>query len=50
MKEKIKKTKQVHHGDPIYRDENGRMFVESGNARVYFSRRMAEEIEARKKK
>lgn len=47
---KIKKTKQVHHGDPIYRDENGRLFVDAGNARVYFSWRMSEEIEARKKK
>jgi len=47
---KIKKTKQVHHGDPIYRDEDGRMFVEAGNARIYFSRRKQAEVEARKKK
>ena len=49
MKEKIKKTKQVHNGYPIYRDGNGRMFVESGNARVYFSRRKANEIKERKR-
>ena len=47
---KVKKTKQIHHGDPIYRDENGRMFVDAGNARVYFSQRKSKEIEARKKK
>ena len=47
---KIKKTKQIHHGDPVYKDEDGKMFVESGRARVYFSRRMQEEIEARRKK
>jgi len=47
---KIKKTKQIHHGDPVYKDEDGKMFVESGNARVYFSRRKQEEVEARKKK
>ena len=47
---KIKKTKQVHHGDPVYYDENGRMFVESGRAQVYFSHRKQEEVEARKKK
>ena len=47
---KIKKTKQIHHGEPVYRDEDGRMFVESGRARVYFIRRMREKIEARKKK
>ena len=47
---KIKKTKQIHHGDPVYKDENGRMFVESGNARVYFSQRKQGEVEARKKR
>ena len=47
---KIKKTKQIHHGEPVYKDENGRMFVEAGRARVYFSRTMREKIEARKKK
>ena len=47
---KVKKTKQIHHGEPVYKDEDGRMFVESGKARVYFSQAMREKIEARKKK
>jgi len=50
MKKKIKKTKQVHHGDPVYKDESGRMFVELGNTRVYFNRKTIAKIEARKKK
>lgn len=47
---KVKKTKQIHRGDPVYRDENGKMFVEAGNARVYFSPGMVRKIEARRKK
>ena len=47
---KVKKTKQIHHGEPVYKDEDGRMFVESGRARVYFSQTMREKIESRKKK
>jgi len=50
MKEKIKKTKQIHRGEPVYKDENGKMFVEAGRARVYFSPGMVRRIEARKKK
>ena len=50
MKEKIKKTKQIHRGYPVYKDENGQMFVEGGNCRVYFSAGMRKKIEARKKK
>ena len=50
MKEKIKKTKQIHRGEPVYKDENGKMFVETGRARVYFSPGMVRKIEARKKK
>ena len=47
---KVKKTKQIHRGEPVYKDEHGKMFVETGNARVYFSPGMVRKIEARKKK
>ena len=47
---KVKKTKQIHRGEPVYYDEDGRMFVEAGRARVYFGPGMARKIEARKKK
>ena len=50
MKEKIKKTKQIHRGEHVYYDEDGKMFVEVGRARVYFGPEMVRKIEARKKK
>jgi len=47
---KVKKTKQIHRGEPVYYDENGKMFVESGNTRLYFNQEKTKEIEARKRK
>ncbi len=50
MTVKIKKTKQVHLGRRVSKDERGQMFVESGNARVYLNRATATKIEARQRK
>lgn len=50
MEGKIKKTKQVHLGDPLYYDENGQIFKEVGNARIYLNRETVTKIKARKKK
>lgn len=47
---KVKKTKQTHCGSPVYYDENSRMFVDSGNARVYLNGETVKKIEARKRK
>ena len=47
---KAKKSKQIHRGEPVYYDENGKMFVESGNTRLYFNQEKTKEIEARKRK
>lgn len=47
---KVKKSKQVHHGDSLYYDERGQMFKEVGNTRVYLSGKTRKEIEARKRK
>ena len=46
----MRKRKIIHLGDPIYYDENGQMFKESGNARVYLNRATVKKIESRKRK
>ena len=46
----MRKRKQVHNGRPVRYDEKGRMFVESGRARVYLNAETMRMIEARKRK
>ena len=46
----MSKRKQVHNGRPVSYDEKGKMFVESGNARVYLNQETVTKIEARKRK
>jgi len=46
---KHKKT-ALHLGDPVYIDEKGQMYKESGRARIYLNGVTMKEIEARKKK
>lgn len=46
----MKKTKRIYHGRPIYKDDNGKLFVDSGNARLYLSGKTVKEIESRKRK
>ena len=46
----MRKRKQVHNGRPVHYDERGKMFVESGKARVYLNGETVKMIEARKRK
>jgi len=46
---KHKKT-AVHLGDPVFIDEKGQMYKESGRSRVYLNGITVTEIKARKRK
>ena len=46
----MRKRKQVHHGDPVYEDDDGRLFVKSGNANVYLKSATLRKIKGRRKK
>lgn len=46
----MKKSRQVYRGGKLFYDDEGRMFAEAGNARIYLNGATVRSIEGRRRK